>query len=128
MTSTRFLLISAFGVAGVFARYYLGIFISKIFINPFPLGTLLINVSGSFMIGLIYVMGVERGYIQDDLRIAIIVGFLGSFTTFSSFCLEINLLLESAKPWYAVTYFSISSTLGIFASIAGMLLARKIGT
>jgi CrcB protein len=124
---TRLVYIALFGLAGVFARYYCGLFVGKLFPGPFPLGTFLINIVGAFIIGGVYVLGVERGVLTEDLRIGVMVGFLGGFTTFSSYCLEITRLIEEAEFMYAAIYFFLSSALGILGSAGGMLVARKLG-
>ena len=122
----RILYVALFGLAGVFSRYYVGIWVAKSVPGTFPLGTFLINIVGAFLIGLVYVLGTERTVIPPDVRIGIMVGFLGGFTTFSSYCLEINRLIEQAEFFYAGLYFSLSSALGILGSAAGMLVARKL--
>ena len=93
----RLFYIIIFGTLGVLARYYLGLTVTRAVSTPFPLGTFLINMSGAFLIGVIYVIGVERAGISEDLRIGIMVGFLGGFTTFSAYALEAARLLEQSQ-------------------------------
>ncbi len=118
--------IAAFGLIGVFSRYYLGLFIPKFLGPPFPYATFLINVVGAFIIGTVYVLGVERAVISPDLRVGIIVGLLGGFTTFSSYCLEAVRLAEQAEYFYAALYILLSNGAGLVATFGGILLTRKL--
>jgi CrcB protein len=122
----RIVLISLFGVAGVLARYLLGQAVGRALPSPFPYGTFVINVSGAFVIGAVYVLGLERSVISPDLRVGIMVGFVGGYTTFSSYCLEIARLLEDAEYWYAALYLGLSNVLGLAATFGGLGLARLL--
>ncbi|KAB8033426.1 fluoride efflux transporter CrcB [Fluviispira multicolorata] len=118
--------IGFFGILGVFCRYFLGLFMHKIFISPFPYSTFFINIIGSFVIGIIYVLGVEKLQISHELRLGLMVGFLGGFTTFSSYCLEAIKLMEESKYFYALSYLFLSPFVGIILTFLGIFLARKI--
>lgn len=118
--------IAAFGVLGVLSRYYLGAFVTRQLLPPFPYGTFLINFVGAFILGLIYVLGVERAALSVDVRIGLMVGFLGGFTTFSSYCLEVLRLFEDGERWYAVFYFTASPIVGVAACLAGIALGRGL--
>ncbi|OFZ55921.1 MAG: hypothetical protein A2428_01990 [Bdellovibrionales bacterium RIFOXYC1_FULL_54_43] len=122
----QILYIAGFGVLGVLARYYSGLFVEKVLFPPFPHGTFLVNVAGSFLVGAIYVLTAERMAVTPELRLGIMVGFLGGFTTFSSYCLEAIKLLEAAEYFYAALYFGLSPVLGVFAAFGGIFLARKL--
>jgi len=99
---------------------------SKYLPSPFPYGTFFINLLGAFAIGIIYVLGVERSAISADLRTGIMVGFLGGFTTFSSYCLEGVRLAEETALMNAALYMVASPFLGFIATLSGMLLTRKV--
>lgn len=118
--------IALFGLLGVFSRYYLGLGVNKILPAPFPYGTFLINMTGAFLIGVVHVLGVERATISSDLRMGIVVGFLGGYTTFSTYCLEAVKLTEEAKYGYAALYFLVSPILGCLAVLCGMFLTRLL--
>ena len=122
----RILYIAFFGVLGVFSRYYLGAAISKHLLPPFPYGTFIINMLGAFLIGVVYVLGAERASLSPDLRIGLMVGFLGGFTTFSSYCLEAVRLVEEADYFYAAVYLGVSPILGFMAAFLGMILVRRL--
>jgi CrcB protein len=117
--------IGLFGLLGVFSRYYFGIFISRYLPIAFPFGTLFINLSGAFLIGVVWVLGMEKEMISHNNLVGIIVGFLGGFTTFSSYCLEFARLIEESKFLYGILYVSLSPALGCLAAYFGMYLARR---
>ncbi len=116
--------IGLFGLLGVFARYYAGILSSRYLPLVFPFGTFFINLLGAFLIGVVWVLGMEKGAISQNVLTGIIVGFLGGFTTFSSFCLEFVRLMEESKYLYGILYLSLSPALGCLAAYFGMCLAR----
>lgn len=111
-------------MSGVLSRYYLGVAATKLYPSLFPFGTFLINVLGSFLIGVAYVAGIERSLISEELRLAIAVGFLGGFTTFSAYTLETVTLLSEAKYFLAAMYWGLSPILGVAAALGGMRLTR----
>src|SRR6516162_4410606 len=104
----RFLGIAFFGLLGVLSRYGIGLIFSRIFEPPFPYATFAINLSGSFLIGVAYVAGVEKAFLPGDLRVSLMVGFLGGYTTFSSYCLETFQLLSESESGLAAFYFTLS--------------------
>ena len=116
--------IGIFGLAGVFARYWVGLQLAKIFSLSFPVGTLVINILGSFLIGGVFVLGVERALCSEDLRVGITVGLLGGFTTFSSYCFEAVQFIERGQIASSLLYFSLSNFLGLAACFFGMFIAR----
>jgi CrcB protein len=120
----RALHIALFGLSGVFCRYYLGLWVSRLLPFSFPYGTFLINITGAFFIGVIQVLGVERNNIPADLRVGMMVGFLGGYTTFSSYCLEAVRLMEDAQYLSAALYWLMSPVLGYLAALGGILLTR----
>lgn len=120
----QILLISLSGVAGVLLRYGCNEMVARHWHAVFPLSTFAINITGSFIIGAIHVLGAERGIIAPDLRLAIMTGLLGGFTTFSAFSLEVVRLLELQNYFQAVAYAAASPLLGVAAAAAGMWIAR----
>src|SRR4051794_14342156 len=117
--------IGIFGLTGVFARHLTGNVIARLYLTSFPCGTLLINLSGSFLIGVIYVLGLERGAIPSEIRTGLMIGLLGGFTTFSSYCLETVKLIEEGNYSNALLYFSICPLMGLACVSCGMFLTRK---
>ena len=120
----RLLLIAIFGAVGTLARYGLQGFV-QVRTGAFPYGTLLINLTGCFLLGLIGQFTLNRMVIPPDWRVAIAVGFFGGYTTFSSFGWETAKMLEEGEWMLASTYVAASVLVGIFLSVAGIRLANK---
>ena len=121
----KILLIALFGAIGTLARYGIQTFLYSRNPGDFPYGTLLINVTGCFFLGLIGQYMLSRAAIPADLRIAIGVGFFGGYTTFSSFGWETAKLLERGEVLRASTYVGASVVLGLLLSVAGIRLANR---
>ena len=117
--------ISIFGVAGVLARYAVSKSIQTLFTPSWPLSTFAINMLGSFLIGVLYVHGVEKGMLPPHMRLALAVGFLGGFTTFSAFSLETFQLIEQNRIPQAILYATASPLFGVIAALGGAWFARK---
>ena len=89
-------------------------------------GTLSINGLGSFIAGVLFAIGAEKGLVSPDLLPPLMVGLLGGFTTFSAFSLQSVLLLEGKVPWMGVLYLSLTPLLGALLSFAGLFVGRRI--
>ncbi|MHB8632995.1 MAG: fluoride efflux transporter CrcB [Thermoplasmatota archaeon] len=114
------LLVAAGAVPGALLRWYLGTWWTR---GDFPWGTTLVNVTGSFAIGLLMFGAVERGYLGPDARLALVVGFLGAYTTMSSFAYETVAYLGSGEYLKATAYIFANP----FACILGALVGRSLG-
>ena len=121
----RLLLIALFGAAGTLARYGLQGLVQVRIGSTFPYGTLLVNLSGCFLLGLIAQFTVNRMVISPDWRVAIAVGFFGGYTTFSSFGWETAKMMEDGEWVRASAYVTASVVAGLFLSSAGIRLANK---
>jgi CrcB protein len=121
----RLALIAIFGAAGTLARYGLQGLVQIRTGTAFPYGTLLINLSGCFLLGLIGQFTLNRLVISPDWRVAIAVGFFGGYTTFSSFGWETAKMLEDGEWARATAYVSASVVAGLLLSVAGIRLASK---
>lgn len=118
--------VSIGGIAGVNLRYFLGRWIGERTSPDFPYGTFLINVTGSFVIGLVLTLLTERLALDPRWRLILVVGFLGGYTTFSSFAYEAFALVDRGD-WLRATVYVIGTTvLGLLACVLGVLLARAI--
>lgn len=119
--------VSLGAVAGALTRYYLSILFAQRFGAAFPYATLTINLSGSFAMGFFTALVLERALsISPEIRLLIAVGFLGSYTTFSTFELDtINLLLGSSLN-VALFYWLGSSVLGSLSIYLGIVAARLL--
>lgn len=91
-----------------------------------PLGTWLVNVSGSLLIGILYVLLVERLPVNTELRALLMVGFLGAFTTFSTYSLDTLLLIERGMVIQALIYTFGSVVFCLLATWLGMALTRTL--
>ncbi len=121
----RILLIALFGAVGTLARYGLQGLVQVRIGGTFPYGTLLVNLSGCFLVGLIAQFTMNRMVISPDWRMAIAVGFFGGYTTFSSFGWETAKMMEDGEWLRASAYVTASVVAGLFLSIAGIRLANK---
>jgi CrcB protein len=118
-------LIAIFGAVGTLARYGLQGVVQIRAGGAFPYGTLLINLTGCFLLGLIGQFTLNRMLISPDWRVAITVGFFGGYTTFSSFGWETAKMLEDGEWLRASTYVAASVFVGLFLSVAGIRLANR---
>ncbi len=121
----RLTLIAIFGAAGTLARYGLQGVVQIRMGNTFPYGTLLINLTGCFLLGLIGQFTLNRMVISPDWRVAIAVGFFGGYTTFSSFGWETAKMLEEGSWFRAAAYVGASVFAGLLLSVAGIRLANR---
>lgn len=114
------------GVLGCWARFAMTDLIQTIYGRDFPYATLCINVLGCFLMGFLFIETLERQTISPALRTGILTGFIGGFTTFSTFEMETLLLVEGGSNPKAVLYVFLSLVLGFFAAFAGAYLARNV--
>ena len=121
----RIALIAVFGAIGTLARYGLQGIVQVRLGSTFPYGTLLVNLSGCFLLGLIGQFTMNRLVISPDWRVAIAVGFFGGYTTFSSFGWETAKLLEEGAWLRASAYVSASVVAGLLLSVAGIRMANR---
>lgn len=111
-------------VVGASARYFLSGYVSKAVASSFPYATLVINISGSFLLGFFLVLTAERMLVDVRWRWLIAIGFCGSYTTFSSYAFETFALFEQGQ-WVLMAWNVIASNLLCLASVlAGAALAR----
>ena len=120
------LFIALGGASGAVSRYLLASWAHGLWEGKLPVGTLLVNMLGSFAIGIIYVLLVERQFIHPDWRGVLMVGFLGAFTTFSTFSLETITLLEAGHIAHAMTYMFGSAILCVVMAGAAIQLTRLL--
>ncbi len=122
----QYLAIAGGGAIGALLRYLLMNGTHSLLGRGFPYGTLLVNASGSFLIGFISIMLLEKGHYSPDWRGFLIVGILGSFTTFSTFSMESYVLFTTGEVLKGI--LNISANLGVclLAVVIGVHLARNI--
>ena len=110
------------GAAGALARYGLGVAVG---VRSFPWATLGINLTGSFLLGLVLTAGTERGW-PETTTVPLAVGFLGAYTTFSTFSFETYTLLRTDRAGVAMLYIAASVVGGIAAAALGYVTARAL--
>jgi CrcB protein len=123
---TRYLAVAAGGALGAMTRYYLGGSVLSRTAAPFPTATFIINVTGSFIIGFFLTLATERIPINPHWRLAVAVGFVGAYTTFSTFEYETAKLIEDRDFIYAFLNVVLSFVVGFAAVWAGIFVARKV--
>ncbi|MBZ0154599.1 MAG: fluoride efflux transporter CrcB [Alphaproteobacteria bacterium] len=122
----QYLIIGAGGFLGAIVRYALGVWISQRWGRMFPLGTFVINVSGSFCIGLLMTLFAERFMVNPQWRLFLVVGFLGAYTTFSTFEFETGALIRDGEWMLAFLNIFLSVVAGFAALKAGEILSRAL--
>jgi fluoride exporter len=123
---SRYLLIAGFGAAGAASRYAVDSWLSNISGAQFPWGTMTVNVLGAFLLGVLIAITTERVLIDQNWRIGLGIGFLGSFTTFSTFAYESVRLAEDSAWLLTAANVAGMVTLGLFAAFAGLAVGRAI--
>jgi CrcB protein len=122
-----YLLIALGGAAGSVLRYLLGRVVQGTSSSGFPIGTMVVNVSGCFLIG-IFVRQFMNMQLSPELRALLIVGFCGGFTTFSTFSAETIGLIEGGEYARASTYVVLSVGLCLLATLGGMMTMRLVAS
>ncbi len=123
---TRFVLICFGGAVGTGARYLLGGLVAHWAGPDFPYGTLLINMLGSLLIGVIQQVGLSTLLIPDTLRLVLAIGVMGGFTTYSSFSYETIRLLEAGSWLAASLYVLFTTALCLAGCAAGLSVGRVL--
>lgn len=118
--------IAAGGAVGAVLRYAVSNGVHAMLGRAFPYGTLTVNVLGSLAMGFLYIMLIERLSDNLHLRASLMIGFLGAFTTFSSFSMETLNLLENGEMIKAVMNVLISVVLCLVAAWVGVIIGRQI--
>ena len=118
--------IAAGGALGAVLRYGASVGVYSLLGRGFPYGTLFVNVSGSLLMGVLSVIMLERFDIDPEWRAAVLVGVLGSFTTFSTFSIETLSLLEQGEVMRAMANIVLSVFVCLFAVWFGVLIGRQL--
>lgn len=121
---SKILLIGAAGLIGTLLRYWLSNVVARRYGEAFPLGTMLVNIIGCFLAGLLFYLMQERFAINQTLRAVVMIGFLGGFTTFSSYGLQTFTLLRDGEFAFAALNLIISNAVGLLMVWAGYAVAK----
>jgi CrcB protein len=119
----RYLVVGAGGFAGAIARYALGVWFDSFWRRPFPMATFAINISGCFVIGLFLSLALVRTP-DPTLRLLVATGFLGAYTTFSTFEFETHTLTLNGATGWAMANVVASVVAGFAAVRLGAMIAR----
>ncbi|MBA2363294.1 MAG: fluoride efflux transporter CrcB [Chloroflexia bacterium] len=122
----RYLLVGAGGFLGANARYLVSLGLSRWWGHSFPLGTMLINVTGSFVLAFFVAYGLRRLGVPDAYRLLFAVGFLGSYTTFSTLTQETMERAAHGQIIQAAVYAGGSLLLGLLAAVIGNVLGSAV--
>ena len=120
------LLVAAGGAAGSVLRYQVGLWSLRLLGPSFPWGTMIVNVAGSFAIGLLAELIARRLNSSEEMRLLLVTGLLGGFTTFSAFSLDTMSLMERGATAAAVSYMVASVVLSLGAALGGLALGRSM--
>jgi len=114
------------GAAGTLARYGLSGVVTRFNSASFPWGTIVVNITGCFLVGLLWTLTEDRWPISKEARMLVLVGFMGSFTTFSAMVLETGELIRTASWLHGFANVAVQNGIGFVALLAGIGLAKSI--
>jgi fluoride exporter len=121
---TKLAWLAGAGALGTLARYGVGGVVQRALGGAFPWGTLVVNALGCLLFGLVWALAEERLVISGETRVVLLVGFMGAFTTFSTFAFETSAMLRDAEWSFALANLLSQNVLGIACFFAGLALGR----
>lgn len=122
----KLLLIAVAGGLGALSRYGLAGLVQRWTDSMFPWGTAVVNVIGCFLFGLLWVAMEERFSLSPETRVIVLTGFMGAFTTFSTYMFETQQLLEDSQYLTAFGNLGLQNALGLAAVILGLTLGKMV--
>ena len=122
----QLLLVGLGGFAGAVLRWLVDGWVSERNPTAFPFGTLVVNLTGSFLLGVLFAWVIERNVLPADVRAPVMIGFIGAYTTFSTFMLESWRLVEDGAWALATANLVGSVVLGLVAVVAGLAVGRAL--
>ncbi len=114
------------GAFGAVSRYLVQGWVQDLAGGRFPWGTLAVNISGSFALGLVFALAMDRAILSPEVRVPLMVGFIGSYTTFSTLMLESWTLVEEGDIAHMLFNLAGSVVIGLIAVVAGLALGRAL--
>jgi CrcB protein len=121
-----FVMIALAGAAGAVSRYLLQGWADGLMGGRLPWGTFLVNISGSFLLGIVFALSMDRAVLSPEIRVPVMIGFIGSYTTFSTLMLESWRLVEVGDVISALANLIGSVVVGLIALVAGLALGRVL--
>lgn len=122
----QLVMIAGGGAIGAVMRFLVSTGVHRVAGRDFPYGTLSVNMIGSLLIGFLYIYLIERASLGAEWRALLIIGFLGAFTTFSTFSMETLNLIENSELIKAASNVILSVVLCLFATWVGVLVGRQL--
>lgn len=122
----RLALVAVAGAFGTLARYVLSVGIQRVAGDDFPWGTLLVNVIGCFLFGLVWSLANERLVINREAQVVLLGGFMGAFTTFSTFIFDTHGFLQDDRWLLATGNVLLQTGVGIGSLFLGIMIARVL--
>ena len=122
----RLCLLALAGALGTLARYGLSGFVHRVNGMSFPWGTVAVNITGCFLAGLLWALFENRWTVSGEMRMIILVGFMGAFTTFSAMILETGELIRTAEWLHALMNVGMQNVIGFASLFIGMALGRMV--
>lgn len=119
-------LIALGGAVGATTRFLVDTWIAQRAGGAFPWGTLVINLSGSLVLGFLFALAIERGVLPASVRGPVLIGFLGAYTTFSTLMLESWRLIEDGAVVLGLANLIGSSVVGMIALVGGLMIGRAL--
>jgi len=123
---TRLLWVAVAGAAGTLARYALGGLVHRVLGLALPWGTLVVNLTGCFLFGLVWSLGEGEGMLSREARAIVLAGFLGALTTFSAFAFETAEMLRDGRYAAMAAYLAAQNGLGVVALLGGFAAGRVV--
>lgn len=122
----KIFLIALLGAFGTLARYYLGGYVQRAAGGAFPWGTFAVNMAGSFLFGLVWTLAEDRLVISGETRAVVLIGFMGAFTTFSTYMFETGALIRDAEWALAFGNIALQSLCGLAFLFLGLAAGRLL--
>jgi CrcB protein len=119
-------LVGVGGFFGAIARRVVDLWVSERADSAFPFGTLVVNLTGAFVLGLLFAWATERDVLPAEIRAPVMIGFIGAYTTFSTWMLESWRLVEDGAWQLAALNIAGSVALGLVAVVAGLAVGRAL--
>lgn len=123
---SKYLVVMLGGGIGAVGRFMIGSLISRLYAVSFPAGTFVINISGSFLVGVLMTLFLNRPTLDPNWRLFLVTGILGGYTTFSSFEWEALIALRGGAEFIGILYIGSSVVVGLLAVWGGFLIGNKL--